>query len=347
MFRWSGVIAVGLLGLGLAGTRALADEEPADSALWAPEEAAPPSPPVCWSVRGGVLFLQRTGSKSVLLMSELHPSNSFVQLGPTISAGDLQFPMVAGPEISVFRQGPICQVEARYFGQDWETGTHRFPALFGGWVDFANPFGVAPQGPVIAPTIDSARYHSRLDSIELNVRRPLTWWLTPLVGFRYVGVDEQLDMTLDEFDPATFELANRNAIAVRSHNRLLGGQIGFDALLWRGYDLPFRLESTLKAGVYGNSSSNDARIRDSRGLDVASAASGGATSFVGEFGLTFVYQMTRQLNWRIGYEILGISGLATAPRQLSVSDPQAGQATVNSTGGAFYHGANLAAEYRW
>lgn len=286
-----------------------------------------------WSVNVGAIFLHRSTPQPSLLVETWNHSKTL------LDAGDFNFNRwKVGPDISAVRRINRCgffdAVGFRYFDvQGFQanssiiTGTSwRFPLS---------------RGTLPNASIDSA-YQSRLYSAELNLLRQsnfdrLTW----LAGFRWVGLQEELDMTVSlgpGGPPGNYTYSTRN--------NLYGGQIGANAILWdRGG--PFRLTCSGKAGLFGNPAANQYEIVDSLGTyRLLSADRRTQAAFVGDVGINATSQLTEHIAMQGGYQLLWIRGAAIAGDQAVVADYTTGNG-ISSRGGAFYHGAMASVNFSW
>lgn len=185
-------------------------------------------------------------------------------------------------------------------------------------------------------------YASRLTNAELNVRRHLGDNLSVLAGVRYVNVHEQLSGEL--YRSNTAFLGNWLA---RTENNLIGPQIGFD---W-GLPITCRLglAATGKFGLFGASENQTtAGSFFAAGTPGERRASAEQIAYLGEMGLKGTYQFSESATLYMGYNVLWLGGVATAPNQLTASNFAPGGAANISTGGnIFVHGAFAGMEFRW
>ncbi len=81
-----------------------------------------------------------------------------------------------------------------------------------------------------------------------------------------------------------------------------------------------------------------------------SSAATDHAAFVGSLALTGKYAITANLSARAGYQLLWIDGVALAPDQIAVSNPDIvpahSYATVSTSGSPFYHGAFVGLEFQ-
>lgn len=282
--------------------------------------------PPLWTVQAGAIILSRS-SRSALLLEDTITGEAL------LDASDFSSPWAAGVEFAIRRQLDDCRaLEVRYFQVDgWESqetvttspiwNFPTDPPLFG--------LGVA--------TID-ATYATRLYSTEINLRRAGSDWLTWLVGFRWVELYEDL-----AFD-ADFG-GNAALVEFTTANRLYGGQVGADAVLWDNGSA-LRVDGIFKAGLFGNAGSQEFGVTQAVGPAFLSEDSQGQVAFLGEMNFVGVYQWTDNLALRAGYQLLWLEGIATAPDQVAALDVL-NASGIDTTGGAFYHGALVGLEVTW
>ncbi len=284
--------------------------------------------PPLWTVKAGIVYLDRAAPRPAVLVEDT------VTGDPIANAQNFNFNWNAGLDISAIRSlgDGTNAFELRYFGIDGWRATQNFttsaiwnfptdPPLFG--------LGVA--------NIDSV-YTSRLYSTEANLRHRSSDRLSWLIGFRWVQVHENLDFNAD-FG------GNQAVINDNTDNNLYGGQIGID---WRVFDRggPFKIDSVFKAGIFGNSADNTFGVTQAIGPAFGAGQSKGQVAFVGEIGLTGVYQWTDHIAVRGGYQVLWVEGIAVASDQLTAVDVL-NASGINTTGGIFYHGALASIDFTW
>ncbi len=230
--------------------------------------------------------------------------------------------------------------EVTYFGL-WDLGG---AATVNGPNNLAIPgdLGLASLDFFAADTI-TLTYNSRLNNAELNH----VWLrgnnLSLLAGFRYVSLEDALNLQATDADTGT---SNYN---VTSRNNLYGGQVGARwarAQAWRR----FGFDTTAKAGLFYNDASQTQFVEDFPGggffLRPAVSSSGDALAFVGDINLSATYQLTNSWFVRLGYNFLWIEGVAVAPGQFDFTDTPA-SGTATNFDGLFLHGVNVGFEGRW
>ncbi len=207
--------------------------------------------------------------------------------------------------------------------------------------------GIFGNGP-FAFDSGNANLGSMLQSFEFNRHHAIARNVRFLAGFRWIEWNEQF--TLSTID---------NAVAVTDFyqteciNSLYGGQIGLDANILNTSWV--RFDGVVKAGAYYNNAvqssiytTNDVVNPGSASVAVGESPASGA--FAGEVGLTAVVPVTRNIDVRLGYYGLWLSGIAQATQQLSGQQLTPGQPVVgslNTNGGVLVQGATLGLEGRY
>lgn len=272
---------------------------------------------------------------------------------PLVSTRDLQFPWSEGVRAFYGQRAPDeGGWEIGYFGVWGQSATQFVSSTPPDFIQMPEPIGslVTPDGETAL-----LKYSSQINSAELNLfstrtdwRSPTGSWLTTdwLLGFRYVGVEEQASITIDCcFDQDVPQVI---PYGVRTRNNLFGAQIG-NRSRWTWERWAF--EGWAKAGLFGNAQEqmqdvlND--VNSPPPLRQALSSTGGQVSFVGDINLSVIYRLTDVWGIRAGYNLIWIDGLALAPNQFDFSDTSVSGSNLVSGGGIFMNGANLGLEARW
>lgn len=295
--------------------------------------------PCCrtWTGRVGMIYLGHSRPDNAVLVREAIPNGQ-----PLINMGDFNLGYRGGPDVSLIRHGTYADVEARYFSIDQWTGqVGPISSANGAAVMFSSP---TPSMPIT--TNVTATYGSELRNFELNLRRNHTERLTWIGGFRMIEVDDNINV---------WSNVGPGLTTIRSfsdtQNRLYGGQVGLDSILWSNNCL--RLEGIGKIGVYGNSRGASVGYVPQVGPQFYQNANDTRVALVGEASLIGVWQVNNCLSLRAGYSAFWIDGLATAASQTANLNPFGGVAYVGGTNSVhgsdtnFYHGATLMLEYAW
>jgi hypothetical protein len=295
-----------------------------------------------WSGRTEGLLLWRSNPQSVPLFE---PLDGLGGLGG-LNAADFTSGMAAGPRFTVFRHTPdLGAIEFNYLRVQSFTAHESLPETAGGYLETpAGIFCCPSEIPVDAVT---GGFSSALQSFEVNRRFPTEgrWqWLT---GFRWVQWSEEMGL-----ETSYFRGQLTDSYASRTFNDLYGWQVGADSILW-GFGGPLRLEGIGKAGVFYNQATQTSTTTVGATLPPTSlsvATEVARTAFVGEVGVTSVYDITDWLSVRAGYVIFWLGGLATAPNQFDAQVLCPGQPILGATdtgGSVFVQGLTLGLEGRW
>ncbi|MFM7291620.1 MAG: BBP7 family outer membrane beta-barrel protein [Planctomycetia bacterium] len=221
---------------------------------------------------------------------------------------------------------------------------------------YGNSWGLIPPAPPISAA--EAQLVGSLQSGEINYREPLWWGANRfLLGFRWLQWRETLTMTDQYSDPYDPAVTGTDSYRTSCLNNLYGGQLGIDSMLWNS-GKGLRLEGLVKAGAYYNAAVQSSGYSY---VNTAPFQSPYATvtlnhpptcSFVGEVGLTSVIPLRSNLDLRLGYFGMWLSGLAQPTRQLSgqqliPSGAYEPQGTLTTNGSVVLQGVSLGLEGRW
>ena len=286
-----------------------------------------------------------------------------------LSTSDLDFDFEPGVRASArYQVGAVHNIEANFLGAiDWSTHAvvrGNDPQTPDTLYSVFSEFGNNPLGGYVAfgtgqSFVQSLRYSSEFDSVELNMRR--TWqtrscrvYGSCLAGIRYVRLAEEFDYASevqDHADPINGGNTGDSSMlySTDTDNDLIGFQIGGELT---GCILPGLLIGTdIKAGIYGNSAKQGTVVR-STGLnnDVIEFADSDEAAFVGEFGIFLMHQIHPLVKIRGGYSLLVVDGVALATENFNPESPFTGAdrtVSINDNGNAFYHGGLLGLELGW
>lgn len=272
-----------------------------------------------WTIRAELIIWDHAGSNTPLINAPV-----------VVNSGDVDGGWQVGPRLTAIKHGVFgsCwDLEVAYFGINQWSGNQTIAGVTEYLTTPAINFAAAPV---------MLNYTSSLQNGEINGRRAYNEWITWLVGFRALQVDELLAADID---------AGLATHSVETQNRLYGGQIGLEALL---VDCDcWYVTAVGKIGVYGNSADQVTRTAGIGGALPFITYTGNQTSFVGEFSVNAGYRMTDRWSLLAGYNLLWINGIAQAPDQLSATDVSTGVGALATNGNAFYHGVNIGLEYGW
>jgi hypothetical protein len=289
-----------------------------------------------WTVNAGTVILHRdTPRPSPIILR--------VPAGATLlDASDFSFNWAAGADIEVVRRvdnyEAIDAIDFRYFGvQSLEADSSIDTGTF--WRQ-----AYAHQGAFLRSQINTV-YSSQFHSAELNVFRDSAYSrLTWLAGFRWIGMDEQMDLTCRTGSPGNY--GNPFSYNYGTRNNLYGGQIGTALKLW-DHGGPFRINCLTKAGLYGNSATNQYDGVDSLGRYVLFTTDRSSPlAFAGDINLTAAYQLSKHIALQGGYQLLWVQGVAVAGDQTAAINI-ANHNGIADNGGVFYHGAMASVNFTW
>jgi hypothetical protein len=281
-----------------------------------------------WTFRADGLLLYRSHADSRTLVSTTIGHNEL------LNTSDLKFRNEPG-----FRLG-----FARRLGTDWDVEVVYLQAdSFDARGTVFAPGPISFHAPNVSVTAFGGTgmdfsYNSRLYSTEVNLKRYVGPGLALIGGFRWIELSE--DFTGSAVDGAVqhpFWITDVN-------NHMYGMQVGAQAKIWdRGG--PLSVVGTGKAGVYYNDVDQASDLPSL--FHRHEGASKNNTSFVGELEIMAVYQISRHVALRGGYEMLWLGSVALAPEQIDTTDFGRGVAAVNTSGDAFYHGFLGGLEVTW
>lgn len=307
----------------------------------------PEYPLPCFYARFGVLGLKRDTGEHV----------DFATLGTpdqvVLSTGDVRFPFQGGGEILLgMAIAPTYYLESSYFGlSSWnQTAAVRnsdanalVPAGEGNLMSPFGGFGDTPDADYDYNNYAAVAYHSQLENYELNLRHQLPM---PSIGLRSSFLFGGRGMRID--DGLLYETDSdrgvSNSLLTQTRNRLLGLQIGglfefhVDPGWWINLDLKGAIcqnkidLDTTYTNVGGTSAVTPGTYRNGRDES--------QTSFVGDIGLSLVYEFGRAVTADVGYRAIWVTGLATGADNLptDVNLAMLGPPTLHDDRTAVYHG---------
>lgn len=275
-----------------------------------------------WTFRAGAIFLQRTNPNGPPIAAATASG------APLLVPDNFNFDTGTGYDLYARRRlASGRSIELRYFEVD-DISAAATVANAG----LLNIGGVTVGG---ASGIQ-ASYGSLLRSAEANLVGGADRWWNPIIGFRYIGFEDDLRNGFTAGGPV---LLSYN---VQTENRLYGGQLGLEGILYSGDR--FTVDMWAKAGVYYNDVDRTTGFFPPVGAPIfPSAASDEVASFVGDVALNTSYRLTDHIALRGGYQLLWLTDVAEASNQGAAF---AGSA-LNTDGHPFYHGATVGVEVTW
>jgi hypothetical protein len=296
----------------------------------------------CWIGRVDAMLLWRNAPPDrPIATNDLSPG------GVALDANGLDSTPAAGPRFTLMRVNKCTGhgIEATYF----QAANFRSvrPLSEVSLPYETSPPGIYGNGP-FAFDSGTANLGSRIQSFELNRHHALGRNIRFLAGFRWIEWQEQFTLsTLDNFFPIT-DFYQTGCI-----NDLYGGQIGIDANILNTSWV--RFDGVVKAGAYYNNAvQNSIYTTDDPGnpgtASVAVGQSPASGAFAGEVGLTAVVPVTQNIDVRMGYFGLWLSGIAQPTQQLSGQTLTPGSPAIGSLnvdGGVLLQGITLGLEGRY
>ena len=332
-----------------------------------------------WSVSEETLVFDRVGTAKWTLVERVAggvpfpfvPAASSI---PALNSTDLKQGFAPGLRLGVdYRVDRNHDLSLSFFYiGNWDTAKSIGPAIGPdntlNWLLMKAPGGFF-QTQDFANQSMQWDYFTELYNAELNVQKKASDRITLLAGFRWLQLRENLQGTIpppDSFQPTwkttnpfftLFDVAQINGGTLAppyppfwntsTANNLYGFQIGVDGKILEYRR--FSINGSIKGGPYLNHAS------ELTGVSVAkvvyeSGASANRAAFVGEGGLQCKYQVTRAITLKLGYEVLWIAGVATAPGQIRetyiLSSPTSVYTHgVSSNSNALFHGVTAGLEF--
>lgn len=278
-----------------------------------------------WTARVGAVILDRSKPEDDVIA---RPLGGLLEVS---AGGDFDFGWSGGVDVYFARETPSgLGVEVRYFNTDFDAA-----------YDYGDTGNLEIGHTTISNLFDvDGTYRSKLHSTEVNLRVPTSERLTWLGGFRWLELSETLNYDID-----LLSLVN-NDFRWNTNNHLYGGQLGVDLQLW---DLtsPLSINSTLKAGLYGNNADNHFRYKVNNISVLQGGRDASDVAFVGDIGVNLSYRVTRHLSLMGGYQLLWVNGVALASDQSAYTLQQLDVDVVTTQGDVFYHGALTGAQVTW
>lgn len=185
-------------------------------------------------------------------------------------------------------------------------------------------------------------YETELHNAEVSLWGGIDRRFSFFGGFRWLRLDDDFRIA-GVLGPSDGNLPFTGVYS--GDNTLYGFQFGSNGMLLNMGRI--QLDGFAKAGIFYNDV-------DSRFL-AQSAAFGqflaedetNQAAFIGELGLNLTFRVTSHIALRGGYQVLWLSGIATAPEQIASTSTDTGTTTANATSSMFLHGANAGFEITW
>ncbi len=180
-----------------------------------------------------------------------------------------------------------------------------------------------------------AQYHS----LELNQR---SWGgdvISLLHGVRMVNYQEEFSLLSRNFNNQF------GSISVDTENWLVGLQLGIDMY----YPVSNRISTGLRgrAGGYINFAESNSQLINNNVPIFNVADNDESIAGLFEFGATTTFQATRNLSFRMGYELWYLTGMATIPGNTPGTISTTFGRHVDTDEEIFFNGVTAGAEVRW
>jgi hypothetical protein len=302
-----------------------------------------------WTARTDALLLWRDAPQAQPLFDFADPADP-VPLGVALDAANFRSDMAAGPRFALFRHtGDMGAIEFNFLRVQTFNSALSLPQRADTVYLDAGPRGLYCCDDTTPRDTVAGSMSSSLQSAEVNRRFPTDGRLGWLMGFRWVEWNDALGLQSASLIGNPLEFTN--SYLTQTNNDLYGLQIGADSILY-GLGRRFRVEGIGKTGIYYNDarqmSSFTTTLLDGESLAVATHV--GRAAFVGELGVTGVYDITQHIAFRAGYTIFWLGGLALAPEQYAANTlcPENPiQGGTDTSGSVVVQGLSLGLEARW
>jgi len=283
---------------------------------------------------GGIVYMTRDSAASQVLLQDGGGATLF-------DTDDLGFD---------YEFGPSFRLTGKYAGNPWEFefvyyGVHDFLAV-GSVIGNNTQLLLDNNGTVAGVNDPNFRYESQIDNLEFNMYLdsgcclPRSRWM---FGARWIELDESYTVSGNNFLNG---LPMQHGI--RAYNRMYGFQLGLETN-WVNYQCGrLTLDSTIKAGVLGNTADQATTFND-QATNVFTNSFDDSSAFTGEVSITGKFAVNDWISLRANYTALWLEGVALAPDQIqttSLVDPPGISSTVDMSGQSLYHGAFFGIEFK-
>jgi hypothetical protein len=297
------------------------------------------APPCCgtcdWYLRLEALMYFRSGTSAV-------PGIVLNTAGDVLlSAGDVQNSFAPGGRLT-WGFPRVCgsQWEFSYFALAPSLGSRTVTSVDD--LRIPDPLGSATQNFRLADQM-AATYSSTIQSVELDyITQPLgmTGAWKVIAGVRYLHVDETFNLLALNFNSSAGDYH------LETVNNLIGAQAG---VRWDGAGPRWDYFLQAKVGGYANFSGQSQRLEDFPAgtflRNVSGTKSTGA--FVADIGVGLTRHMGKRWLLHGGYNVLVLTGVATATNQLTFANTLTAGRALDPRGTILLHGFSAGIEARW
>lgn len=268
----------------------------------------------------------------------------------------------------------LQQQSARFSGRSDSTGNPAFSVPFydvanGGENSFIVSDPLTPDIGTIVVRNRTQLWGTEVDGLVCLLRVP-SWEINGVLGFRYLGLREQLTLTRDLSVPSAGVVDNQRFDSFRTHNDFYGGQLGLQGS-WRYRRFSVDLAGHVALGSmeeYVNISGSNT-IATTTGTTVFPGGIFTQPTNIGcqhqsrfavvpDVQLKVGYALTQHLRATVGYDFLYVSSVVRPGDQIDrvVNTTQLGGAALGgvarpmplfNTTDFYAHGLNLGLEYRY
>lgn len=324
---------------------------PLNSTTAAPTIFAEPAPSNCLAeacsdrprayLQADAIYLWRTRGDDIPL------AVNGVTGDQVLGTRDLRTDIQAGPQVYLgIPVGANSHVELGYFGiYDWRGSGAALDPNANLFVPLNDP-----NNTFIFDNAVQATTSSKLNNVELNLRRSVGTMVSILGGLRYVELNDRFTMLTTQpnflVPGSAFGLYD-----IRANSRLMGPQVGGN------FSLPIGTWLTLgmgtKLGLFASDQSQSQAIVDditgAYGAPVTLRNSSDNTvraAFIAEMNFLATFRLTSNLYARAGYKLLWLDGVAVGTEQIDYTTSNLGGRAVRA-GDVFYNGFVTGLEWRW
>jgi len=296
-----------------------------------------------WYVEADALFLNRTRTRKIkLLEDDLDSTTPRGQRRPLLTTDAFDFDYEWGPRL-IFGCCLDCnrRIEFVYYGlHHWDAPLSMTSNEAIGEGNMTFPIGDNIVDDYDGADFVSMNYASELHNFEANYIINRCGCIDPLIGFRYMNVNERFNyFTLDyETEPVDIDDYNTSSFRIDTDNHLVGFQLG--GLIDRPIMDCLCLNFGATAGLYVNFANQSTWMGDDDNTEVLRDFNEevGELAFIGDLKLGLTYQMTSCISATAGYQVMWVEGVALAPEQVSYESLPTSGKRVNHDGSLFYDG---------
>lgn len=257
--------------------------------------------------------------------------------------------------------GAVTSVEATYLDaltfQGSATATTNSHNLYSFFSDFGNsPFGGIEE--IDQATRHSVTHFSDFDNVNVHWRHD---WTAPcykangawLFGLRYAKLDERMgfnSVVLAHFDPiaGVARSASNFQYDIVTRNEFIGPQVGGEFV--RCLTPGLLLSGKLRGSLLLNFAEQESLLQGSTLAGLNESADDDDLAFAADAGVRLIYQIHPLWKVRVGYELMYLTGVATAAGNINANSPFVGgprPVDIEMDDDVLYHGGVIGIEFGW